>query len=88
MKKLVSLLLLFAFITSFGMAQVPAKTTSGGMASGAVHAKQSMAGMKKDGTPDKRYKANQKAKPMVAGPMKKDGTPDMRYKKNKKAMPK
>ncbi len=88
MKKLVSLLLLFAFITSFGMAQVPAKTTSGGMASGTVHAKQSMAGMKKDGTPDKRYKANQKAKPMVAGTMKKDGTPDMRYKKNKKAIPK
>ncbi len=31
--------------------------------------------MKKDGTPDKRYKANQK--------LKKDGTPDKRYKENK-----
>jgi hypothetical protein len=30
---------------------------------------------KKDGTPDKRYKENQKRK--------KDGTPDMRYKENK-----
>lgn len=30
--------------------------------------------MKKDGTPDKRYKANQH--------LKKDGTPDKRYKKN------
>ncbi len=30
---------------------------------------------KKDGTPDKRYKENQKVK--------KDGTPDMRYKENK-----
>lgn len=31
--------------------------------------------MKKDGTPDKRYKENKK--------MKKDGTPDKRYKENK-----
>jgi hypothetical protein len=33
--------------------------------------------LKKDGTPDKRYKENQK--------LKKDGTPDMRYKENKPA---
>ncbi|MDE3234899.1 MAG: hypothetical protein KGO81_03015 [Bacteroidota bacterium] len=40
--------------------------------------------MKKDGTPDMRYKANKEAaKP--AGPIKKDGTPDMRYKANKEA---
>ena len=32
--------------------------------------------LKKDGTPDKRYKANQQK-------LKKDGTPDMRYKENK-----
>ncbi|MEG0760801.1 hypothetical protein [Chryseobacterium sp.] len=31
--------------------------------------------MKKDGTPDKRYKENQK--------LKKDGTPDKRFKQNK-----
>lgn len=31
--------------------------------------------MKKDGTPDKRYKENKK--------LKKDGTPDKRYKENK-----
>lgn len=31
--------------------------------------------LKKDGTPDKRYKENQK--------LKKDGTPDKRYKQNK-----
>lgn len=31
--------------------------------------------LKKDGTPDKRYKANKK--------LKKDGTPDKRYKQNK-----
>ncbi len=34
--------------------------------------------MKKDGTPDKRYKAKE-----ANGPMKKDGTPDKRYKANK-----
>jgi hypothetical protein len=40
--------------------------------------------LKKDGTADKRYKANKEvAKP--AGPVKKDGTPDMRYKDNKTA---
>jgi hypothetical protein len=32
--------------------------------------------MKKDGTPDMRFKENKKVK--------KDGTPDMRYKQNKK----
>jgi hypothetical protein len=36
--------------------------------------------LKKDGTPDKRYKTTEKA----AGPMKKDGTPDKRFKANKK----
>ena len=34
---------------------------------------------KKDGTPDKRFKANK----VVVKPTKKDGTPDMRYKENK-----
>ncbi len=36
--------------------------------------------LKKDGTPDKRFK-NAKA----VGPLKKDGTPDERYKANKKS---
>jgi len=36
--------------------------------------------LKKDGTPDKRFKENKK--PQV--PLKKDGTPDKRYKENKK----
>ena len=42
--------------------------------------------VKKDGTPDMRYKDN-KAKPAdkPAGPLKKDGTPDMRHKSNKDA---
>jgi hypothetical protein len=41
--------------------------------------------MKKDGTPDMRYKENKTTKTTTpAGPTKKDGTPDMRYKANKK----
>ena len=39
--------------------------------------------MKKDGTPDKRYKENKKEEAAPAGPTKKDGTPDKRYKENK-----
>ena len=37
--------------------------------------------LKKDGTPDKRFKASQG---IAAGPLKKDGTADLRYKANKK----
>ncbi len=37
--------------------------------------------LKKDGTPDKRFK---NAAATEKGPLKKDGTADMRYKKNKK----
>lgn len=39
----------------------------------------SAAPVKKDGTPDRRYKANKK--------LKKDGTPDKRYKQHKTAAP-
>ncbi|MBI2284573.1 MAG: hypothetical protein HYU71_12745 [Bacteroidetes bacterium] len=43
--------------------------------------------VKKDGTPDMRYKANKEAAKTAApaGPLKKDGTPDMRHKANKEA---
>lgn len=42
--------------------------------------------LKKDGTPDMRYKENKEAgKKKPEGPMKKDGTPDMRHKANKEA---
>ena len=40
--------------------------------------------LNKDGTPDKRYKANKATAASAAGPLKKDGTPDKRYKANKK----
>ena len=39
--------------------------------------------LKKDGTPDKRYKENKKEEAAPVGPTKKDGTPDKRYKENK-----
>lgn len=88
MKKLFSLLMLFAFFTSASMAQVPARSTTGSAPASTMQTSKSSAMMKKDGTPDKRYKANQMAKPAKAGPMKKDGTPDKRYKANKTATPK
>lgn len=43
-------------------------------------ATETKAPLKKDGTPDKRFKENKKPK----GPLKKDGTPDKRFKENKK----
>ena len=47
----------------------------------------SVSGMKKDGTPDKRFKDNKNASKTAAptGHLKKDGTPDKRYKENKDA---
>ena len=45
--------------------------------------KEQAAPTKKDGTPDKRYKANKVAADTTKH-MKKDGTPDKRYKENKK----
>lgn len=41
--------------------------------------------LKKDGTPDRRYKENKKEEKPASGPTKKDGTPDMRYKANNPA---
>jgi hypothetical protein len=63
-------------------ATTPAKTTTA--TTPAKTASTTAGPLKKDGTPDMRYKANKDAgKP--AGPLKKDGTPDMRYKANKDA---
>ena len=74
MKKL---LLVFAMLTgliSFSFAQTPAaKPAAAPAASNGIV-------LKKDGTPDKRYKST----PATTGPVKKDGTPDKRYKANKK----
>lgn len=50
-------------------------------------AKTATAPVKKDGSPDMRFKANKETAKTAtpAGPLKKDGTPDMRHKANKEA---
>ncbi|MFY8090204.1 MAG: hypothetical protein ACOVMI_03035 [Chitinophagaceae bacterium] len=83
MKKIFATLLSFAILGLSVQAQTkqevkkPATTTK------------AAAPKKADGTPDMRYKANQKAAPTAkpAGPTKADGSPDMRYKANQKAAP-
>jgi len=83
MKKII--IALFFLVGILGVTNVnaqqkkPAKTTT-------VKAKDSTtakAGMKKNGTPDMRYKANKDAKADTTVHKKKNGTPDMRYKENK-----
>ena len=46
-----------------------------------VNKPNAVAPLKKDGTPDKRYKTTTVT---TTGPVRKDGAPDMRYKANKK----
>jgi hypothetical protein len=86
MKKLLSLLMLVAFLSTATFAQTPAPRTSAAPAK--TQASKAGIGMKKDGTPDKRYKMNKAEKPVTAGPVKKDGSLDKRYKANKTAAPK
>jgi hypothetical protein len=71
MKKILSLLIACMMLLSVGFAQTK-KAPKKAQQTTAVQ-------VKKDGTPDKRYKANKaKAAPVVV--LKKDGTPDKRYK--------
>lgn len=82
MKKIIVTLLAAFCLAAGSFAQVkkPAKPA-------APHVVKPAAPIKKDGTPDMRFKVNKEAaKP--AGPLKKDGTPDMRFKANKPAPPK
>jgi hypothetical protein len=58
------------------------KTTQPAAAASPATAKATTAPIKKDGTPDMRYKANKESAAPVTHP-KKDGTPDKRYKENK-----
>lgn len=71
--------------TANAQQKVPKKTkakTSVTMAKDSAASKKTA--MKKDGTPDMRYKQNKtKTKTVTKGPTKKDGTADMRYKANK-----
>jgi hypothetical protein len=57
------------------------KSTTKTMAKDSTMAKKS--GMKKNGTPDMRFKANKGMKSDSVVHKKKDGTADMRYKENK-----
>ncbi len=79
MKKL---FLLAAALIMLGIAPIYAQNAAPGAT------KVRTAPVKKDGTPDMRYKEN-KAQPAAAaapaGPAKKNGTPDMRYKANRDA---
>jgi hypothetical protein len=69
MKRIVLIFSLLLALSGIGMAQTaPAKTST------------TTTHLKKDGTPDKRYKENKTPPPQH---LKKDGTPDMRYKENK-----
>ncbi len=86
MKKITSLLLGMLVLASATFAQPKMKSKKDTKAKTEQTATPKMdptapgaAPMKKDGTPDKRFKTAKKAD----GPMKKDGTKDMRFKKNK-----
>jgi hypothetical protein len=95
MKKLAFIVaVLFFTATTFGQTKTDASKGQQKQAAKTEQAKpaqksaavSSTAPVKKDGTPDKRFKEN-KAAAKTAGPVKKDGTPDMRYKDNKAATP-
>jgi hypothetical protein len=85
MKKLITLAAaaLFAFSSLITVAQTDKKADPQKAKQEAPAEKSGDAKLKKDGTPDKRYKEN-KEPAKQTGPLKKDGTPDKRYKENKK----
>ncbi len=92
MKKVLMAICMFLATTSIVAAQAPAKKTETATSkmkpateAKVVKMKPAAAAsnatpLKKDGTPDKRYKATA----ATEGPKKKDGTLDKRYKQNKK----
>jgi hypothetical protein len=81
MKKII--IALFFLVSTLGFTNVNAQQKK--PATTTVKAKDSTKtpGMKKNGTPDMRYKANKDAKADTTVHKKKNGTPDMRYKENK-----
>ena len=79
--------MLVAFFSTATFAQTTSPRTNGAAPATSQSSKSGI-GMKKDGTPDKRYKMNKAETPATAGPTKKDGTPDKRYKNNKTVAPK
>jgi hypothetical protein len=83
MKKLVLAAAMLFSLSAFSFAQT--KTQSGQKQAPQQHAQKDTTHMKKDGTPDKRYKENKTAKDTAVVHTKKDGTPDKRYKENQDA---
>jgi hypothetical protein len=81
MKKFLTGILALLMVVSVSMAQTPAAPKAAKKEKAKTEQKADSTGtrVKKDGTPDKRFKANKD----TAGPKKKDGTPDKRYKANK-----
>jgi hypothetical protein len=73
MKKIIIAIALLISILSFNLSAQPKATKT--KTEKTIDIK-----LKKDGTPDKRYK---NAEPEKKGPTKKDGTLDKRFKKNK-----
>ncbi|HEY0610349.1 MAG TPA: hypothetical protein VGD35_11850 [Chitinophaga sp.] len=80
MKRFLTGILIILISASVSMAQGPASTKSAAKKDKTEKTAAANAPLKKDGTPDKRYKVN---KTDIKGPVKKNGTPDMRYKSNK-----
>ena len=86
MKKILVVLCLLFACTGIGFAQTtPAKKDVAKKETKKAPAKETAAvgPVKKDGTPDMRYKKNQAATDTTKH-KKKDGTPDKRFKENKK----
>ncbi|MEO6813417.1 MAG: hypothetical protein ABI172_05765 [Ginsengibacter sp.] len=61
----------------------PVKSSSA-VTKSSVSSTSSVAHLKSNGTPDKRFKENKSVTTTTKGPLKKNGTADMRYKANKK----
>ena len=74
MKNILAAVIFLIGFTFSNAQQVPPKSKSQKSLTVKKAPVNSTAKLKKDGTPDKRYKANQK--------LKKDGTPDKRFKSN------
>jgi hypothetical protein len=81
-KLMLAVMAMIGFTLTASAQQAPKKTDKAAKETKAPAAKKEEAKtpLKKDGTPDKRFKENKEAK----GPLKKDGTPDKRFKENKK----
>ena len=79
---MLALMALIGFTLTANAQQAPKKEAKTTKETKAPEAKKEDAKgpLKKDGTPDKRFKENKVPK----GPLKKDGTPDKRFKENKK----